>query len=963
LKSNNSENSLTFTVVSHTKSTADGDGIIIGEHPELKKITLTYTSEFQKTFEVVHSSDTIRCLYILQTSDTKNELVVRFSHESILILEPEWLISVSEIVQCVVDNEINTNLYFFEVFTPIKISTSMVFGSLVNAIFDELLLNSNATYSEIFEEFLRTKPLLPALLSNVTIENEPSHYLDILFQKGQEMYDSLSIKTPFLSNNQITLEPQFVSKKYSIVGRLDYMNVYDDVSKIEVIELKSSKAPSFTGNFYFRSIRYPSTMWSSHFIQVVCYQLLLESVFPNVGIAHSILYAAEMENFLRSVPITTTYKRVCLEVRNKIVVSKKEIQAKKFDFHSALLRNELGVIPTYSSAEYQYVQTVYSNCSKLELLYFRSMLFFLENEARASIFQIGQKKKDTKSQSLFFFLDEKEKKKSLYFIDGLSLLNWNANGVMEFEIYHDYETSLRIGDSILVYPQGIRPESLPLLKATIVEINENVLKVQQYFTMSNTFFEKYVQGKWCIESDSTHRSMSSMYSQLLANFLYVNTEKKSTLLGLKSPERRSDEIQFIKEGKTPSQIVAIQQALSCNDYFLIQGPPGTGKTAVVMAEIVKSIIDNTEETILLLAYTNKVVDELCEVVKRLGFASLMVRIGSTTNVEIQPFTLSTICAKVPIQSISTLLKSKRICISTVASIASNPEVLLFWKFHTAIIDEAAQIVEAFCIGIVFFCDRFILIGDEKQLPAIVVQPEEDTVINSKELHSIGLQNLSESLFTRLLCNAKNKNWEHSFAMLKEQGRMHYDIQQLSNTLFYFQQLSTLRPLQQSNEKHFEDSTFLGETFRSTRAIFCDISSQRNRIEEETILLLDTLTREFQLHSPNLSIGIISPFRKFNHRILQHFTQKNVDNIDIDTVERFQGSERDVILFCLPIENVEQLQSIESTAIFDGIAVDRKLNVALTRAKEYFVCCGSSIVLRNSSQYVQLLDLLPNVEWK
>lgn len=945
------------------KPTANNDGIVIGENQQFQHITVQYAAEFQKTFEDVVATFTIRCLQVHCLLSLEQTIVVQFSHESILIVEPEWLVSVSEIVQCVVDNEINTNLYFFDVFTPIKISTSMVFGSLVNAIFDELLLNSKATYSDIFEEFLRTKPLLPALLSNVTIENEQSHYLDVLFQKGQEMYDSLSIKTPFLSNNQITLEPQFVSKKYSIVGRLDYMNVYKDVTKIEVIELKSSKAPSFTGNFYFRSIRYPSTMWSSHFIQVVCYQLLLESVFPNVGITHSILYAAEMDNFLRSVPITTMYKRVCLEVRNKIVVSKKEIRAKKFDFHSALCRNDLGVIPTYSSSEYQHIQTVYSNCSKLELLYFRSMLYFLENEARASIFQIGQKKKDSKSQSLFFFLDEKDKKQSLYFIDGLTLLNWNSNGVMEFEIDNEYETSLRIGDSILVYPQGLRPESLPLLKATIVEIDDNVLNVEQYFTMSNSFFEQYVQGKWCIEADSTHRSMSSMYTQLLANFLYTNSEKKSTLLGLKSPELRSGVINFSKDGKTPSQIVAIQQALTCNDYFLIQGPPGTGKTAVVMAEIVKSIIENTEETILLLAYTNKVVDELCEVVKRLGFESLFVRIGTTINVEIQPFTLANICSKEPLQSISTLLKSKRICISTVASIASNPEVLLFWNFQTAIIDEAAQIVEAFCIGIISFCDRFILIGDEKQLPAIVVQPEDDTFINSKELHSIGLHDLSESLFSRLLNNAKSKNWNHCFTMLKEQGRMHYDIQQLSNTLFYFQQLSTLRPLQKSKEKHFEGSTFLGGIFRSTRTIFCDITSESNRIEEETILLLDTFTREFQLLSPRLSIGIISPFRKFNHRILQHFAQKNVDNIDIDTVERFQGSERDVILFCLPIENVEQLQSIESTAIIDGITVDRKLNVALTRAKEYFVCCGSSIVLRNSSQYVQLLDLLPNVEWK
>jgi DNA replication ATP-dependent helicase Dna2 len=455
-----------------------------------------------------------------------------------------------------------------------------------------------------------------------------------------------------------------------------------------------------------------------------------------------------------------------------------------------------------------------------------------------------------------------------------------------------------------------------------------------------------------------------MYTKLLSNILYCSKEKQSVLLGLiQSKNNPQKTYKISTEGKTVSQIDAIEGAINSKDYFLIQGPPGTGKTSVVLAEIVKNIIENTSETILIIAYTNKVVDELCSLVLRLGFGELMVRMGSTTNTEITPYVLSQLVSSVEVSQISTLLAKKRICISTVASIASNSEVLLFWKFQTAIFDEAAQIVEAFCTGIASFCERCIFIGDEKQLPAIVVQPKESTVIHSSELQSIGLHDLSESLFSRLLHNAKKNNWTECFSLLREQGRMHKDIQRLSNELFYQNMLTTLTPQQNTLEQRFGDSPFLQKSFQSSRAIFCDVNLKKNTIETEILLLLERYIEQFIFKTPNLSIGIITPFRKFNHTIVQHFASKNVDFIDVDTVERFQGSERDIIFYCIPVTTSEQLSTMQSIGIIDGISVDRKLNVAITRAKEYFVLCGSSEILHHSEQYSQLLQLLPTVQWQ
>src|SRR5690606_12245245 len=78
-------------------------------------------------------------------------------------------------------------------------------------------------------------------------------------------------------------------------------------------------------------------------------------------------------------------------------------------------------------------------------------------------------------------------------------------------------------------------------------------------------------------------------------------------------------------------------------------------------------------------------------------------------------------------------------------------------------------------------------------------------------------------------------------------------------------------------------------------------------------------------------------------------------VDVDTVERFQGSEREVIIISLAVNHPKQMQFLESLTD-DGI-VDRKLNVALTRAKKQVVVIGCESVLRASSSYRDLLEYI------
>ena len=103
-----------------------------------------------------------------------------------------------------------------------------------------------------------------------------------------------------------------------------------------------------------------------------------------------------------------------------------------------------------------------------------------------------------------------------------------------------------------------------------------------------------------------------------------------------------------------------------------------------------------------------------------------------------------------------------------------------------------------------------------------------------------------------------------------------------------------------------------------------------------------------------SIGIITPYRAQIAQIRAVLEERGapLDLLTIDTVERYQGGARDVILISLCTNSLHQLSSLSS---FSEEGVDRKLNVALTRAREHIVVIGNPELLRQSEIYRELLQ--------
>ena len=108
------------------------------------------------------------------------------------------------------------------------------------------------------------------------------------------------------------------------------------------------------------------------------------------------------------------------------------------------------------------------------------------------------------------------------------------------------------------------------------------------------------------------------------------------------------------------------------------------------------------------------------------------------------------------------------------------------------------------------------------------------------------------------------------------------------------------------------------------------------------------------------IGIIVPFRGQIAMIRKKLSERHipeVDEITIDTVERYQGSQRDIILFSTTISQPYQVDILSAPTIVEGTEIDRKLNVAITRARKQFFLTGNTDLLRQSPSYRLLMDYM------
>lgn len=458
---------------------------------------------------------------------------------------------------------------------------------------------------------------------------------------------------------------------------------------------------------------------------------------------------------------------------------------------------------------------------------------------------------------------------------------------------------------------------------------------------------------------------------------------RDTLTGTLAPgERELFPIRF--PWLNTSQEQAVNQVLRAKDVAVVHGPPGTGKTTTLVEAIYETL--HRENQVLVCAQSNTAVDWIAEKLVDRGVPVL--RIGNPTRVNdkmlsftyerrfeshaaypelwnirkaIREFSgklrkgsyneregirskisrLKSRATELEIFINEELFSQARVVASTLVS--SNHRLLTGRRFTSLFIDEAAQALEAACWIAIRKADRVILAGDHQQLPPTI------------KCYEAARQGLEKTLLQKIATGKPA-----AVSLLKTQYRMSEPIMRFSSDWFYNGMLEAAPEIRYRGILDYDTAMqwidtsglefkeeFVGETFGRINKAEADLLLQElqtyvQRIGENRVL------------SEQIDFGLISPYKAqvqyLRNRVKQSsFFRPFRQLITVNTVDGFQGQERDVIFISLVRAN-EQGQI--------GFLGDlRRMNVAITRARMKLVILGDVPTLTHHPFYKKLYEFI------
>ena len=914
----------------------------------------------------------------------------------IIVLEPDYLIDTSAISECFQSYGHSHLHYYLRKFSQISNSQHILLGNLANYFLDELIYTKdtdNLSFKDSFIEAFKQKPFeftSCSDISNITDFKTFMSKSNTQFTNIKRVVNS-DFKTNDIDINSCSLEPSFFCEKYGFQGRLDLLQTdYDTNKDFKIIELKSGGLP------------YPKTDVSkisiNHAVQATIYRLIIESAFDldrdKSNISTAIMYSAA-ENLgqnLRYVAPFQKLEKEIINVRNKIIATEYGLYTDNGSSEKLLqqicnLGNYGNNVPSFFIQQIQDFEKGVSQLSELERSYLYRYITFISRELY--IQKIGDNNYDSyNSISSLWCTEFIERQESFDLISDLEIDQIDDSGRdLKISFWRKGESdfvNFREGELCILYPHKDVYDTVlsnQIMKGTISKITKDRIYLRfRYKQKNKKYFE--IHKLWAVEHDRLDHSHNNMYKSLF-QFFKSPIEKRNLILGNIKPRSEIEIHLSDKENiKKNKELVVIQKAIAAKDYFLIVGPPGTGKTSIYARQLIEHYYNNTSDNILIIAYTNRAVDELCETINKAfnvdnQSCNKYIRIG--TELSCDPKYRHRLLQKISSgvknrEELKQTIKDQRIVVGTLASIIGKPELFEIKHFNISIIDEASQILEPQIVGILPKVDKFIMIGDHKQLSTITLQNKTHSIVNNPLLNIIRLYDCSESLFERLYRLCEENNWIECYETLVYQGRMHNDIARFPNKYFYN---NILLPASdwQGELLYFEyrtESNF-SEICSEKRIHFFDIQEDNTILNDkinyaEAELVTDLCKTIVDLYKanrleiePDKTIGIITPFRNQIALIRHKLNETNIaelQNIMIDTVERFQGSQRDIIIFSFCINKQYQLKSLINLNN-DG-SVDRKLNVALTRARKQLFLIGNKNILSHNSLYKQLIDFIESI---
>ena len=915
--------------------------------------TISQFGRFAQPYQTIHITDLAVQPVSESDEDVPKPLVSEFhtTESTNLILEPDYLVDASAIARCVDRfggrssyNYLLGNLRFFTG------SEATFTGNLINEMLDQIIDNEQIKYDEAFRGGLHKS------------------FLEAVFLKDKLRAIYLNLKTQFTTLKQfvkkyrdqrLTTEPTFLSSTYGLQGRLDVLIEHeenqDKQNLKEVIELKSTKSVP--------PVR--SKAWASDLVQVACYNLLLDDTFEERRGISAILYSqAEEGEHLRNCGKLNFEQQDALLLRNQMVFLDFMIASENSQIFDQLLKRiQAGKLPFYVVDDAKVFDEMWRGSREIDKAYFIAFAGLVIRENIAA--KIGMTENDFQNGFANLWKNSREDKKANFSLLENLTLDFTSSDLSTSTLVFQRAsnrtsvTTFRKGDIAVLYPMNpdgsLSALKYQLLKCNIVTINTSEVSIQAWNKhIDESFLQKH--SHWVLEPNLLESGNRDLLASL-AYYLSIPNERKDVLLGQFQP--RFGELPGVHiERLNAEQNQILNQALAAKDYFLLQGPPGTGKTSAMLAQMVSHLFNKTEENVFLLAFTNRAVDEICKKIYSVCDGK-MIRLGSGKGGN--PYSLSNVTKDKKINEVHKILSETRIFVSTVASFYKHLGLFKLKSFDTVIIDEASQLLEPHLSGALPRFKRFILIGDEKQLPAVVTQDTDKCQTQQTDLHEMGIKDLSISMFERLLTNAQNRGWHDCYAMLTTQFRMHQDITHFVNEHFYKKlKIGTDRQRAALQHPETENNDDLTQWINQGRLLFWDspIEAQNkiNKTEARRVIqLLYAIRAMYEEDFHPETVGVITPYRAQIAEIYGQLDEDLQNKVSIDTVERYQGSEREIIIISMAVNHPEQLKNLQAFNAEE--TVDKKLNVALTRAREQVILLGNEKVLKEGKFYKKLIEYM------
>ena len=912
-------------------------------------------------------------------------------YADIFIIDPDYLLEVTAVSECfdAPNEKPMTWQYLLKKFTPTDNTIPLMTGNIANAFLDELLHHDGDVdtidFVKYFPTMFKISPLQFCKFDDEEIKK--------LYSQTKVHFDTIKtmVKTGFAERGILPkdccLEPSFYAPDCGVTGRLDLLyQSPKGVQQSAIVELKSGK-PFHTNRFGINN---------NHYVQTLLYDLMLKAVNKTTDeTAKYILYSAMPDTPLIFAPATVQAQADCLAARNHLAsidyqlteltdrdaagyaTILDELKSRQADRLSRFLRENLEAFVL-----------VFDKLNALERAYFIAYTGFIAREHRLA--KVGTDSANRiGGMAALWRISVAEKKENFGVFDQIKIAEFHGfeeipsvtlllNDALDAAT--PQVTNFRVGDIVVLYAAptaDASPLHTQIFKCTILSLTATHIRLRLRAKQHKTADFKNPNMTWNVEPDVMESGYKQLYANLFA-FMSAPQHQRNLLFGTVAPRRNdhAKDILLPPSSLTAHQRVVLQKAIASEDYFLLWGPPGTGKTSQLLKRYVQYFIANTNEKLVLLAFTNRAVEEICEAIEDIGEAvqNTYLRLGTRTTSAPKfhsKFLEEKTKAVANRKSLIELIDAHRIIVGTVAAVMQKTELFELHRsgrirgFDRVVIDEASQLTEPMLVGLLPRFQHFLLVGDHRQLPAVVAQKPEQSATYTKHLHDIGLTNLRNSLFERLFIRAQQKQWSWAYDKLNEQGRMHAELNEFPKRFFYDNDLQPLAAWQNAPSAiALNDKNYI-KRLRFLRAE-TDLSSPSGKTNlHEALIIKDLVLQYYNLYKHRnqpftaQTLGIITPYRAQIAVIKATLeadaaTRPLVPLLTIDTVERYQGGARDVILISVCCNSAYQLETLVALHIEGNLRIDRKLNVALTRARHYLALVGNPDVLNLDETYAALI---------